>query len=358
MKFIISAGGTGGHIYPAIAIINKILKKEPNSEFIYIGTKNRMESEIIPKLGYKYIGLEIYGFNKRKPIQCLKNLFLIKKDIKICEEVMRDFKPDVVIGVGGYVTYPVITSAHKLGIKTFIHEQNAIPGKSNKALQKYTDLIGVSFENSKDYFTKTKVVYTGNPCGSNAVDAKMGNVKKYGLSSDKKLVLFVSGSLGSQTINEKCKEFLQNATNEYNILYVTGKNLYDEFIKNVKFPSNVKVVPYIDNLSEMLKVTDILVSRAGASTISEVIALKLPTLFIPSPYVANNHQYYNALSMKEKKAADMIIESELNSEILNEKISELLNNGIYYNEVKSNLARLFKGDSAELIYKNIKDLIK
>lgn len=358
VKVIITAGGTGGHIYPALSILNKIKEKEPNSEFIYIGTHNRMEKDIVPKYNIKYIPLEIYGLSKRDIKRDIKNIFLIKKAYKECINIMKDFKPDIVIGVGGYVTYPVILAAHKLGIKTFIHEQNSIPGKSNKILSKIVDAIGVSFKDSSIYFKdKNKVYFTGNPCSENAIDSKKIKKSEYGIKEYRKLVLIVSGSLGSNSINNKMIEYLKSVGNKnYDCIYITGKNYYDEFNKN-KFSNNVHIYPYIDNMVGLLKSVDVIVSRAGASSLSEILALKLPSIIIPSPYVANNHQYYNALSLKNNNACIMIEEKDLNKDILSTSIDKCLDIE-FSNKLKNNMDNLYIKNSSTRIYDIIKDIIK
>lgn len=358
MRVIITAGGTGGHILPALAIADKIKELDKKSEILYIGTHNRMEKEIVPNRGYAYEELEIYGFNKKLIKRNIKNISLIKKAEKRCLELIEDFKPDVVVGVGGYVTYPVIKAASKKGIKIFIHEQNSIPGKSNKALAKYSDVIGVSFEDSISYFDSSKCVLTGNPCGEAALDIKAIPKTKYGLDRKKKSILFVQGSLGSTAINNKMIEFLKNQTSTtYDILYITGKDHYDEFSKN-KFSNNVKLAPYIDELPALMKDIDLIVSRAGASTISEIKALGLPNILIPSPYVANNHQFYNALSIKEANAGLMIEEKDFSIKLLEKSIDKILNNDVYYKKMKKNLETLSIKNSSTLIYNILKDLTK
>lgn len=361
MKIIVSAGGTGGHIYPALAIINKFKEKEKNLDILYIGTHNRMEKDIIPKRGLKYEALEIYGFSKRDILLDIKNIFLIGKAKKKCLKIMREFKPDIVLGIGGYVTYPVVWAAHKLGIKTFIHEQNSIPGKSNLMLQTKADLIGVSFKESASFFKKAqdKVFYSGNPCGENALNSEPMPKEKLGLNPKKKLVVIVAGSLGSATINQKMKDYLYKSANaSYEVLYITGKSLYDDFIKDSNFASNIKVLPYLDNLPSLLKNTDLIVTRAGASTMSEILSLNLPAIFIPSPYVANNHQYYNALEIKNNGGGEIIEEKDLTSDNLSNKINEVLNNHELYSNMKANLKKMSMNNSSDLIYEKIKDLIK
>lgn len=357
MKVIVTAGGTGGHIYPALAIIDKIKEKEPKSEFIYIGTTNRMEKDIVPARGIKYVGIEMYGLTKNIAND-FKVLFLIQKNIKICKKIMKEFKPDVVLGIGGYVTFPVILAAKKLGIKTFIHEQNSIPGKSNRMLGRLADKIGVSFKGSIHYFDEKKTVFTGNPCSERALAMEKISKTKFGLSKNKKFVLMVQGSLGSSSVNSKMLEFLQSIDKEnYEVLYVTGKNSYETFSKN-KFSKNVFIEPYIENLAGLMKDADVIVSRAGASSISEIIALKKLSILIPSPYVANNHQFFNALELANNRAAIILEESSLNANVLKSQIDKLLNDLEVQINMGLNLGKMQKKDSSTVIYETIKELIK
>ena len=357
MKVIVTAGGTGGHIYPALAIINKIKSLDKKCEILYIGTHNRMEKDIIPSHNIDYIPIEIYGLTKNIPHD-IKNIGLIIKAYNKCKHIMKNFKPDVVIGVGGYVTYPVILAAHKLKIKTFIHEQNSIPGKSNRSLEKYADSIGISFLDSKKYFKdQSKVFFTGNPCSENAINSKKQDKSKFNIKDNRKVVLLVSGSLGSSVINEKMIDFLKKSNNkDYDIIYVTGNKYYDEFNKNT-FAKNIHIYPYIDNMAGLLKSVDVVVSRAGASSLSEILALKVPSIIIPSPYVANNHQYYNALSLKNNNACIMIEEKDLNSKILMESIDKCLDTK-FKNELINNMNKLSVNDSSTKIYNILKELTK
>lgn len=358
MKLVVSAGGTGGHIYPALAIIDKFKEKEKDLEILYIGTHNRMEKDIIPKHGIKYEELEIYGFSKKDLKRDIKNVFLIKKAYKKCLKIMQEFQPDFVLGIGGYVTYPVIKAAHKLGIKTFIHEQNSLPGKTNKTLAKYATLIGVSFPDSNNVFPKNKTFLSGNPVATNAVETKRMDKTILGFHKEKKLVVLVAGSLGSSTINNKLKSMIKElGTKNYEFLYITGKSLYEDFIRDLEIPKNVKVVPYIDNLSALLKSTDLVITRAGAGVMSEIAALNLPAVFIPSPYVANNHQYYNALELKKKKCCELIEEKVLNSSLLIEVIDNLLSDEEKLKTFRNNLNVIGITDSSERIYNKIKEVL-
>ena len=355
MRVIISAGGTGGHIYPALAILNKIKEKEPGSEFLYIGTHNRMEKDIIPAYGIHYEAIEIYGLNRKNILKNIKTLKCFIEAKKKCKKLMKEFRPDCVIGVGGYVTGPVISSAHKLGIKTFIHEQNSIPGKANLYLSKFADNIFISFKSSGKYFPEYKTIYTGNPCSEEAIHSSKIDKKELGLNPNKKLVLFVMGSLGSSKVNDMLYKTMNLVkSKEYEILFVTGKDSYEEMSQK-KYPSNVKVVPFIEKMTRVMKVTDLIVSRAGASTLSEIIALHIPSILIPSPYVPNNHQYMNALDLKEKDAAIMIEEKNLKSELLVNTIDQLLNNEETIKQIKKNLEALEVKDSASRIYEAIKE---
>ena len=356
MRVIISAGGTGGHIYPALAIINKIKEKEPNSEFLYIGTHDRMEKDIVPKYNIPFEQIEIYGFNRKKLFKNFKTINCLIKANKKCKKLIKDFNPDIVIGVGGYVTVPVIKTASKLGYKTFIHEQNSIPGKANTYLSNYVDLIGISFNSSKNYFPKDKVILTGNPCSEDALKVKECDKKEFNLS-DKPLILFVMGSLGASKVNDFLIKTMSLFNNkDYEILYVTGKSDYDK-IKQINFPKNVKVVPYVEKITRVMKKTDIIVTRAGASTLSEIIALKLPSIIIPSPYVPNNHQFKNALDLVNQNAAIMIEEKNLKGDILVRTIDDLLKDKNKIINMKNNLGKLQVNNSATIIYDNIKKII-
>lgn len=358
MKIVVSAGGTGGHIYPALAIIDKFREKESALEVIYIGTHNRMEKDIVPKHNIRYEEIEIYGFSKKDMKRDFKNIFLIKKAYKKCLKLMEEFQPDIVLGIGGYVTYPVIKAAHKLGIKVFIHEQNSIPGKTNKALAKYATIIGVSFPDTNNVFPKSKTFLSGNPVATNAIVAKKYDKTILGFHENKKLVVIVAGSLGSSTINNKLKDMIKEMKNKaYELLYITGKDLYEGFTNNLEIPHNVKVVPYIDNLSSLLKSTDLVITRAGAGIITEIAALKLPAIFIPSPYVANNHQYYNALELKKKNCCELIEEKDLTTDLLLKTMDDLLNNEEKLNIFKGNLNIVGITDSSDRIYKKIKEVL-
>jgi len=357
MKVIVSAGGTGGHIYPALAIIDKIKEKEPKTEFLYIGTHNRMEKDIVPEKGIPFKTIEIYGFNRKKILTNFKTVSCFIKSIKKCKKIIKEFSPDIVIGVGGYVTGPVLYSAHKLGIKTIIHEQNINPGKANRFLSKYVDRICTSFKNTKEGFPKEKIIFTGNPCSEKALASPEIDKTKLGFSKNKQLVIIVMGSLGAGRINDKMTHMLSLFNNkDYEVLYITGQNYFDK-ISSIKLPSNVKVLPYLDNLPGLMKSCDLIVSRSGASILSEIVSLEIPSLLIPSPFVANNEQLLNAKDLVNNNAALLIEEKDLDGDILVRKIDEMLLDKKKYKEIKNNLKKLSVNDSSTRIYNVIKEIV-
>lgn len=358
MRVIITAGGTGGHIYPALAILNKIKEVDPSSKFLYIGTTDRMEASMIPAKKIPYVGIEMMGLNRKNPFANIKVATCFIKAIRQAKKEITKFKPDIVLGVGGYITSPVIYAAKKLGYKTFIHEQNSIPGLSNKFLSHYADKIGVSLEGSMKYFDSKKVVYTGNPRSEEVLKTKPINKKEYGLEENKKLVVIVMGSLGSYTMNQRLMEMVpafQGKT--YEVLLVTGKNYYEDYQKLKNVPSNVHLVPYLENMLGVMQKTDIIVSRAGASTVSEIVALGLPSILVPSPYVTHNHQLENAKELERNKASIVLEEKDFDKTHLLPLIDRILTNKEKQKEMIESAKRLGVRDSATRIVNLIKEMI-
>ena len=357
LRIVVTAGGTMGHINPALAIIDEIKKQEKNVDILYIGTHNRMEKDIIPKKKIRYEAIEIYGFNKNL-WRDFKNIFNIKKAVKKCKKIFEKFKPNVVIGVGGYVTYPVLKAAHDMHIKIFIHEQNSIPGKANKMVAKYANTIGITFKESEKYFkTRGKIVYTGHPCGAWALNVTSKNKESLGFTKEKKLVTIVAGSLGSGSLNEKMRDFLKDVENkDYEVCYITGKSYFDGF-KKEKFPNNVHLFPFMEELPGLLKISDLVISRAGAGSLSEILALAKPAIIIPSPNVANNHQYYNAKELASKNCVCLLEENNLTKEILEKNIDLYLYDFKKREDMIKNMQKEQTLSSAYLIYKEIKDLV-
>lgn len=357
MRVVISAGGTGGHIYPALALINKIKEMEPNSEFLYIGTHDRMEKDVVPKHNIPFETIEIYGFNRKNPLKNIKTSKTLLNSYYRSKKLIKEFNPDIVVGFGGYVSAPVVYAASKMGYKTFIHEQNSVPGKANLFLSKYSTKIGISLKSSAKHFPEYKTIFTGNPCSEDAVKQPSINKSTYKLSPNKKLVYIVMGSLGSSKISEfLIKTMSLFNGKDYEVLFVTGKDFYDEVSSN-KFPSNVFIVPYIENQTRMMKNADIVVSRCGATTLSEIIALKIPSILIPSPYVADNHQYKNGIDLVNKEAAILLEESDLKGDVLVRTIDKLIGDQPKLNLIKTNLASMGINNSATKIYTELKKIM-
>ena len=360
MKVIISAGGTGGHIYPALAIVDKIIEKDKNSEFLYIGTTNRMEKDIVPERGLPFFGIEVYGLKRSlKPkniVFNIKAIFKYLKSMSIVKKKIKEFNPDIVIGAGGYVTAPVIKMAKKLGYKTLVHEQNSILGLSNKMNLKYTDTLCTSFKDMK--VDKCNYVYTGNPTSESAKNAPKMDLKELGIKdTNKKTVIIVMGSLGSMTVSNVLKESLTKFDNSYNTIIITGKDYYESYL-GLEKGENVYLFPYLNNFSSVMKSCDLMVTRAGASTISEIVSTLTPVVFVPSPYVTENHQYKNAMSLVSEGAALILEEKDLTVDSLIKTINDTLNNEDTIKNIKKNLSKFEIDSSSEKIYNEIIKLIK
>ena len=359
MKVIISAGGTGGHIYPALAILDKIKKENKDVDVLYIGTTNRMEKDIIPEKGIPFYGIEVYGLKRslapKNIIFNIKAIFKYLSSMSKVKKKIKEFNPDIVIGAGGYVTAPVIKVAKKLGYKTLVHEQNSILGLSNKMNLKYTDTLCTSFKSMK--VDKCKYVYTGNPSSENAKNMPKIDLKELGINNNKKAVLIVMGSLGSMTVSNVLKESLSKFDSSYNTIIVTGKDYYDSYL-DIKRGENVYIFPYMNNFPSIMKATDLMVTRAGASTISEIATTGTPAIFVPSPYVTENHQYKNAMSLVDENAALILEEKDLTSDTLVNKINSVINDDNLLNSIKKNLSKFEVNDSQDRIYKEIIKLIK
>lgn len=335
MRILIATGGTGGHIYPALALADAARSRYEDCEILFVGNKNRMESKEIPQHGYRFIGLEASGLsgnilNKLKALGQMSTSYV--KALKI----VKDFKPDIAIGFGGYVSAPVMMAAHTRKVKTMLHEQNSIVGKANKLCMKFADAIVICYEKCFDECDRSKTRLLGNPRASivkkHPFDQEYYN--SLNLDPSKPLLLVVMGSLGSTSVNEAMIQALPEIDSKNQILFVCGRGNYETVSKAMK-RDNIKVVEYVDQLAILEKV-DCIICRAGATTAAEITAFGIPSILIPSPYVANNHQFYNASVLVEKKCAFMIEEKDLNANTLFEKVSRILKNECLKNEMKKN----------------------
>ena len=359
MRVIIGAGGTGGHLYPALALVEYIKEKEPDSEFLFVGTKDRLEAQVVPSKGYNYVGLNVHGL-VGNPIKKAIAATVFVKSIFTAKKVVKKFKPDIVIGFGGYPSASVVEAAYRLGYKTMIHEQNSIIGLTNKILIKHVDKIVCCYDRAYQNFPKEKTYRLGNPRASVITSIKPKEIfSKYGLDKHKPLVTIVMGSLGSKSVNEKLLESLRDfEKKDYQVLYVTGKNYYEEMKNKAgKLNHNVKLVPYIDDMPSLLKNTTLIVSRAGASTMAEISAIGVPSILIPSPYVASNHQEYNARELSDRNGALMILEKDLNSKDFVDKVDYVINNQIVQESLRKNALALGKHNALVDMYKLIKDTL-
>lgn len=367
MKVIMACGGTGGHIYPALAIADTIKMKNPDAEIIFIGTLRGMENEIVPAHGYQIKTIPASGIKRKK----------IWKNVKTCKDtlegyaqakaIIKSFKPDLVIGTGGYVCGPVVRAAHKLGIKTAIHEQNAFPGMTNKILSRYADKVFLSFEESRKYFKRDKDMYlTGNPLRRGFVmsDKKVAR-NRLGIADGEMVVLCFGGSLGSPRINELMTKMIEvfNGVEGVSIFFVTGKIHYAEINKKLactvgELKENVRLFEYIENMPEYMGAADVIISRAGALTVAELTACGKPAILIPSPYVTGNHQYFNARVMSDKGAAVLIEEKDLNDDAVIGVISQMRSNSEILRNMEKNSKSLAKTDAAEKIYNELKEFLK
>ena len=352
-KVMIAAGGTGGHIYPALALAETITELKPTSEVCFFGSSNRMEAEIIPNKGYQFYGIDMSGMNGGI-VDKFKSLTSLLKGIQYCRKVLKVEKPDVCVGFGNYISVPLIIAAHQLKIPTMIHEQNSFVGKANKLLAKYADAIVGCYETNLIDFPKEKTRLLGNPEASIVAKLPMDKsiIKEYGLDIEKPFVVFVMGSLGSSSVAKVIDESCSKFDESYQVLIVSGKaNDYEFQTKK----ENVFIVPYIDG-PKVLRVADLAVTRAGATTLAEITALGVPVVLIPSPYVPNNHQVQNAMELVNKEAAIMIEEKDLSVDSLSTVVNELMKNEEERNRMKENALQLGKVNAANDMVKWLEDL--
>ena len=319
-KVILSGGGTGGHIYPAIAIAREIEKRYPNTEFLFVGAKDRMEMEKVPQAGYKIEGLWISGIQRKLSLENLKFPFKLISSLWKSNTILKRFQPDVVIGTGGFASGPLLKRATSKKIPALIQEQNSYAGITNKLLSKSVQKICVAYDEMHRFFPKDKIVKTGNPVRNDLLtitNKRADALSIYGLASDKKTVLVIGGSLGARAVNKLINEQLDYFANHgVQLLWQTGKLYYEEY-KHLA-SQNVKVMAYIDQMDMAYAAADIIISRAGASSVSELCIVGKATVFIPSPNVAEDHQTKNALAITGKNAGILIRQNELGAKFQHE----------------------------------------
>ena len=372
LKFILSGGGTGGHIYPAIAIANELKLRFPDSAILFVGAKDKMEMQKVPQAGYPIKGLWIAGIQRRLTFD--NALFPIKllDSLLKSRTIIRDFNPDVVIGTGGFASGPLLRVASIAGIPTVIQEQNSYPGITNKWLSRNANTICVAYENLESFFPKNKIVFTGNPVRQDLIDIK--NKKEaakafFNIGADKKVLLVLGGSLGARRINQLIAKELVNFTSQnIQVIWQCGKLYFEEYQKfdshynnltaNNQNPTpDVQVLSFIDRMDLVYAAADIIISRAGASSVSELCIVGKPVIFIPSPNVAEDHQTKNAQSIVDKKGAIMIKEVELDTQFTR-TFNNLLSDENLQNELSQNIQKLAKANATKDIVDEIIKLIK
>ena len=360
-KIIISGGGTGGHIFPAIAIAQALQKKIEELEILFIGAKGRMEMIKVPDAGYKIKGLWISGLQRRLTIKNLLFPVKIISSIYNAKKIIRKFKPDAVIGVGGYASGPTLWVASRRNIPTAIQEQNSFPGITNKLLAKSVDKIFVAYCEMEKFFPAEKIIFSGNPIRKETIiikGKKSEALKYFNLSENKKTVLVVGGSQGAKAINEAIDNKLNLfCENNLQLIWQTGKYYFEKAKSTAKNKSNVTVIEFISKMDYAYACADIVISRAGAIAISELCAVGKPTIFVPLPTAAENHQYKNAEALKKQEAAIIVKNSEANEKLV-EKVIELSKNNSEQKKLTENITKLAYTKADEQIAEEIIKLIK
>lgn len=367
MRAIISGGGTGGHIFPAIAIANALKEKYPDAEILFVGAKGRMEMQKVPQAGYKIIGLPIVGFQRKKFWKNISFPFkLIYSTIK-AKKIVKTFAPDVAIGVGGYASGPTLAAAVSKHVPALIQEQNSYPGVTNKMLADSVDTICVAYDNMNRWFDANKIVFTGNPIRQN-ISQLYDNIEEkrakgfetFGLNKEKKTVLVIGGSLGALTINESISANLDYfAGNDIQLIWQTGKWFYEKAktrVKEVNSPF-IKVYEFIYDMDQAYALADVIVSRAGAIAVSELCIVGKPCILIPSPNVAEDHQTKNANALVSKNAALMVKDAEAKERLI-PVIDELMNDDGLRKKLSSNLQSMGIRDADKRIVEEVEKLVK
>ncbi|MGB9780004.1 undecaprenyldiphospho-muramoylpentapeptide beta-N-acetylglucosaminyltransferase [Caldanaerobacter sp.] len=362
MRYLIAGGGTGGHIYPAVAIAKEILKNEKDAEILFVGTKKGLEVDLVPREGFRLVTIEVQGFRRKLSFDTLKTVYKAFSGFNQAMKILREFKPHVVIGTGGYVCGPVLMAAILKRIPTLIHEQNVFPGLTNKILSPFVDVVAVSFEDSVKYFKRAKkVIVTGNPIREEILGVNREEARKIlGFSMFKPLVVSVGGSRGAEKINSTMVELLRNKR-DFQVLIITGSANYEKVMKKIEkegivLDDSTKIIPYSHEMHFVYAAADLLVCRAGAITLSEITAIGVPAILVPSPYVANNHQEYNARLLEKEGAAQVILEKDLNVQELSRRIEQLLKDPALLEEMSKRSKRLGRIEAARQIYQLVKSL--
>lgn len=363
MNIIIAGGGTGGHLFPGIALANYIMEKYSKAKLIFVGTEKGLETKVIPKLGYQLKLISVRGFVGKSPTEKVKSLINLLKSLSECKRIIQSFSPDIVFGVGGYASLPMVFAATFKKIPTVILEQNTVPGLANKILSKFADAIAITYPETIDYFPKEKVYLTGTPIRKEILTGNRDRALNiFNLEEGKQTLLIFGGSLGARKINKAITEGLSNLLplkNKIQIIHQTGESDYGWVMKEYKNLSfKATILPFIYDMAEAYAVADLIVCRAGASTVAEITALGKASILIPYPYAAYNHQELNARRLLSRGACEVILDRELNGEIITRKISSILTNLQIKREMENASLAFGKANAAEKIIEIGESLIR
>lgn len=364
LRVVISGGGTGGHIFPSIAIANAIKQRYPNAEILFVGAEDRMEMKRVPDAGYNIIGLEIAGFNRKNLLKNISVLWKLQKSLCKAKKILKNFNPHIAIGVGGYASGPTLKMANSLGIPTLIQEQNSYAGVTNKLLAQKASTICVAYEGMERFFPKEKIVLTGNPCRQDLASDKITREEAFNffkLNPNKKTILVIGGSLGSRTINKSIIQNIDNIReNDIQIIWQCGElYLFDLKIElsGKLDTTDIHLFDFINRMDLAYKAADLVISRAGASSISELSLLSKPVVLIPSPNVAEDHQTQNALALVNKDAAIMVADKDSEKTLINIAI-EVVKDDNKLKSLSENISKLAQLNSADRIVDEVVKIIE
>ncbi len=364
LNVLVSGGGTGGHIFPALSIANEVRRRHPEANILFVGAEGRMEMEKVPAAGYKIIGLPVSGFDRKHLLRNIKVVARLLKSMNMARNILKDFKPDIAIGVGGYASGPMLKEAQKQGIPTLLQEQNSYAGVTNKLLAAKADRICVAYEGMERFFPQDKIVLTGNPvrrnlleCGATPEQARQA----MGVDPNRKTILIIGGSLGARTINNAIISGLQQigeASYNVQVLWQTGK-IYDRQCREALEASGVKNVSqmaFISNMDMAYRAADLVVSRAGASSISELQLLGKPAILVPSPNVAEDHQTKNALALSTRDAAIMVTDADASALLVDTMLKTVTDDALL-TSLGENVSKMALRDAAERIVDEVESII-
>ena len=359
MRLIVSGGGTGGHIFPAISIANAVKAQKPDTEVLFVGALGRMEMQRVPAAGYKIIGLPVQGFDRKHLLKNFKVLWNLWKSKRMAKKIVKDFQPDVAVGVGGYASGPMLDECAAAGVPCLIQEQNSYAGVTNKLLAKKAKKICVAYEGMERFFPEEKILLTGNPVRQNIIDStvtKEEAMKAFNLDPNKKTVLIVGGSLGARTLNDSVMQHLHDIKNsDVQIIWQTGK-YYSQQIADAKklavdekrWPENLQNTDFISDMAAAYKAADLVISRAGASSISEFCLIGKPVILVPSPNVAEDHQTKNAMALVNKGAAIYVPDAEAAKKVISVALATVKDD-VTLKNLSDNILKLALPDSANII---------